>query len=251
MNHVHVDATFFIAILLVCIYATSRFNTPRAARSQTSQLQYVGSCVAYVLSSSSLFIILTWLLMTNPEALNFPHFGASTPLPAEVSQFAAPLIIALAMTTLLPSFPMLREIDTKLLRFFHRIGRIPIAATRWSKQMEQAQFVISPDLLTEMQKHISNSRVLADDTVTELRTDPSKDSARYRFTRNLALYVALSNLDGQTRFYEDYPEGDSRLREDDSKLFCSVRGLLCAHQASISAAARLSAGANQKRSRWV
>jgi hypothetical protein len=31
--------------------------------------------VAYVLSSSSRFIILTRLAMTNPEALNFPHFG--------------------------------------------------------------------------------------------------------------------------------------------------------------------------------
>jgi hypothetical protein len=109
--------------------------------------------VAYVLSSSSLFIILTWLLMTNPQALNFLHFGASKPLPDEVSQFAAPLIIALAMTTLLPSFPMLREIDAKLLRFFHRIGRIPIAAARWSKQMEKAQFVISPDLLRDAEAH--------------------------------------------------------------------------------------------------
>src|SRR6516164_942911 len=99
MSQLPIDATFFVAIGLVCIYATNRFNTPRAARSQTSQLQYIGSCVAYVLSSSSLFIILTWLLVTNPQVLDFLHFGAAERLPAEVSKFAAPLIIALAMTT--------------------------------------------------------------------------------------------------------------------------------------------------------
>ena len=119
---------------------------------------------------------------------------------------------------------MLRELDAKLLRFFHRIGRIPIAAARWSKQMEKAQFVISPDLVTEMQKHISNSRVLADDMVADLRTDPSKDSARYRFTRNLALYVSLINLDGQTRFAEDYPEEIAAFEKTMASYFAQSAG---------------------------
>jgi hypothetical protein len=191
--------------------------------SETSQLQYIGSCVAYVLSSSSLFIILTWLLLTNPEALEFLHFGAAEHLPPEVSKFAAPLIIALAMTTLLPSFPMLRELDAKLLRFFHRLGRIPIAATRWSKQMERAQFVISPRTLADIKTYISNSPVLLDDVLTELRTDPS-DSARSQFTRNLALYVSLSNLDDQTRFAEDYPEETADFEKTIASYFAQSTG---------------------------
>jgi hypothetical protein len=75
-----------------------------------------------------------------------------------------------------------------------------------------------------MQKHISNSRVLADDIVAELRTDPSKDSARYRFTRNLALYVSLSNLDGQTRFAEDYPEETAAFEKTIASYFAQSAG---------------------------
>jgi hypothetical protein len=40
MSQLPIDASsFVVALLLVGFYATSRFNTPRAARSQTSRLQ--------------------------------------------------------------------------------------------------------------------------------------------------------------------------------------------------------------------
>jgi hypothetical protein len=206
MSQSPIDASSIVALLLVCCYATSRFNTPPAARTQTSRFQYVGSCVFYVLSSAGLFMLLTWLLLKNPEALTFLHFGGSAALPGDVTKLAAPLIVALAMTTLLPSFPMLRDVDAQLLRIFHRMGSIPIAVAQWSKRMKDGQFVISDDLLATIRKFIRDSKVLPDEIEAELRTDQSTDSARYRFTRNLALYVSLNDLDSQTRFVEDYPE---------------------------------------------
>jgi hypothetical protein len=224
MNQLPIDASSVVALSLVCFYATSRFNTPQTARSQTSRLQYIGSCMVYVLSSAGLFIILTWLLIQNPQALNFLHVGAAAPLPVEVAQLAAPLIVALAMTTLLPSFPMLREVDAKLLRIFHRMGSIPLAAAQWSKRMKDAQFAISGDLLIQVQRYISDSSVLTDDTVDELRTDPSIDSARYRFTRNLALYVSLSNLDSHTRFVEDYPDEAAAFEKTMASYFAQSTG---------------------------
>jgi hypothetical protein len=180
--------------------------------------------VAYVLSSAGLFILLTWLLIKNPQALVFLHFGASTSLSNDVTQLAAPLIVALAMTTLLPSFPMLRDVDAALLRIFHRMGSIPIAAVQWSKRMKRGEFVISRNLQTEIEKYISDSSVLADDMVAELRTDPSIDSARYRFTRNLALYVSLSNLDSQARFVEAYPEESASFEKTMASFFAQSTG---------------------------
>jgi hypothetical protein len=224
MSQLPIDASSVVAFLLVCFYATNRFNTPRGARTQTSRFQYVGSCVFYVLSSAGLFILLTWLLLKNPQALGFLHFGASASLSGEVTQLAAPLIVALAMTTLLPSFPMLSDVDAKLLRIFHRMGSIPIAVTHWSKKMKDGQFVISVDLLTEIQKFISDSSVLPDGIVAELRTDPSSDSARYRFTRNLSLYVSLSGLDSQTRFAEDYPEEAATFEKTMASYFAQSAG---------------------------
>jgi len=130
------------------------------------------------------------------------------------------------MTTLLPSFPVLREIDAKLLRIFHRMGSIPIAAVQWSKPMKESDFVISADVLTEIHKYISDSTVLADDIAAELRTDLSIDSARYRFTRNLALYVSLSNLDSNTRFVEDYPDEAVAFEKAMASYFTQSQGSL-------------------------
>jgi hypothetical protein len=178
MSQSPIDASSIVALLLVCCDATTRFNTPRAARTQTSRFQYVGSCVFYVLSSAGLFILLTWLLLKNPEALTFLHFGGSVALPGHVTKLAAPLIVALAMTTLLPSFPMLRDVDAQLLRIFHRMGSIPIVVAQWSKRMKDGQFVISDDLLTTIRKFIRDSKVLPDEIEAELRTDQSTDSAR-------------------------------------------------------------------------
>jgi len=225
MSQLPIDASSsVVALLLVGFYATSRFNMPPAARSQTSRFQYVGSCVCYVLSSAGLFFLLTWLLIKNPQALAFLQFGASTALSNDVTQLAAPLIVALVMTTLLPSFPMLRDVDAALLRIFHRMGSIPIAAAEWSKRMNKGEFVISSHLLKELGKHIGDSSVLADDMVDELRTDPSVDSARYRFTRNLAVYVSLSNLDSQTRFTETYPEEAAAFEKTIASFFAQSTG---------------------------
>jgi hypothetical protein len=224
MTQSPIDPSSVVALLLVCLYATNRFNTPRAARTQTSRFQYAGSCVFYVISSAGLFILLTWLLMKNPQALGFLRFGGSAPLSGEVTQLAAPLIVALAMTTLLPSFPMLSDVDAELLRIFHRMGSIPIAVAQWSKRMKDAELVISPGLLTEIRKFISDTSVLPDDIVAELRTDSSTDSARYRFTRNLALYVSLSNLDSQTRFAEDYPEEATAFEKTMASYFAHSAG---------------------------
>jgi hypothetical protein len=213
-----------VALLLVGFYAASRFNMPPAVRSQTSRFQYFGSCVSYVLCFAGLFVLLTWLLMKNPQALVFLHFGASTPLSNDVTQLATPFIVALAMTTLLPSFPMLRDIDAALLRIFHRMGSIPIAAVQWSKRMRKGDFVISSNLRKEIEEYIGDSAILADDMVDDLRTDPSTDSARYRFTRNLAVYVSLNNLDSQSRFAEAYPEEAATFEKTMSSFFAQSTG---------------------------
>jgi hypothetical protein len=104
------------------------------------------------------------------------------------------------------------------------MGSIPIAAAHWSKQMKKGKFVISSDLLKELETYIGDSSVLGDDMVAELRTDPSVDSARYRFTRNLAVYVSLSNLDSQPRFADAYPEEAAAFEKTMSGFFAQSAG---------------------------
>jgi hypothetical protein len=84
--------------------------------------------------------------------------------------------------------------------------------------------VISPGLLTQVHTYINNSSVLPDDILAELRTDATKDSARYRFTRNLALYVALWNEDSHPRFAEDYPEEHAAFEKTMVSFFAQSAG---------------------------
>jgi hypothetical protein len=65
---------------------------------------------------------------------------------------------------------------------------------------------ISGKLITDAQHYIANSTLLPDSLAAQLQPDFTQDSVRFRFTRCLALYVALSNLPGWTEYSADFPE---------------------------------------------
>jgi hypothetical protein len=199
-------ATFFVASLLVCTYAINRFNTPPIVRSQTSRFQYFGSCAIYTVSCLGLLALLSWLVWQKPDFIAFLHAGSSQPIPENVDRMEAPLVIALALTTMLPTFPLLRDVDAKMLRLFHKMGAIPFSAVRWSQRMEAAQFAISDDLLAEVKRYITNRSDLPDTLIEELEPDISVDRTRFRVTRNLVLYVQLKNLKHWASFDHDFPE---------------------------------------------
>jgi hypothetical protein len=201
----NIDASDVIAASLVCLYAANRFNTPKTARSQTSQAQYFLSCIAYIASCLGAFMLLTRALAESPHTLDFLTYGQKSPTLNDASGLNASLVAALVLTTLLPTVPALRELDAALLRFFHRLGSIPFNAARWAQRMKEAEMRISPEQLDEMSDYIKNTKILPDSLVRKLQPDKYGDQARYIFTRNLAIYVALSNLDGRPRFAEDYP----------------------------------------------
>ena len=129
------DASYIVSGLLVGFYAWSRFNTPHTVRSQTSRLQYLGSGIAYVLSCLGLLMGLSWALRQQPTILNVIHSGASTALPDNLRGLDAALVSALVLTTLLPSFPVIRDVDKRMLTFFHRMGAIPFNALVWAKRL--------------------------------------------------------------------------------------------------------------------
>ncbi len=202
----NIDASYFVAAMLVAFYAVSRFNTPRAVRSQTTRFQYAASCVAYVASCLGLLMLMTWAFTQKiiPPALL--HFGSSATIPDDLNSLDAALVAALVLTTLLPSFPVVRDFDGAMLRFFHRMGQIPIGAARWAQRMNVAQFTITERSLSETRNYITNSKLLPDALIGELQLNASGDVTRVRFTRSLTLYVALSNLPGRARFGADFPE---------------------------------------------
>ena len=51
-----------------------------------------------------------------------------------------------------------------------------------------------------------NSDALQNVLSEELRTDPNEDQARFQFTRNLTLYVAITQMRSRGRFANEFPE---------------------------------------------
>jgi hypothetical protein len=199
------DASYVIAFFLVAFYAWSRFKTPKTVRSQTSRVQFWLSGGAYVTSCIGVFMGLTWCIRQNAAIVHVLHFGDTGHADNDLASLDAALVAALMLTTLLPNFPALRDVDSSILRFFHRMGSIPFGAQLWAAQMD-AQFAFPPDAMAAMRAFIQNAPHLPDKLICALRTDPEADQMRFRFTRNLAVYVALSNLKARTRFADDYPE---------------------------------------------
>lgn len=177
---------YWVAILLTIFYAANRFATPRTVKSQTTRIQYYGSLATYVISCVGLLLLVTKLLIYKPAALGilFPEGS-----PDQFKGLDAPLVAALILTTLLPSVPVLRDVDAAMLRFFHRMGAIPLAAVRWAQQMNLAQLTISEELIADTKRYIANSSLLPDSLADELQAEFSQDGTRFRFTRSLTLYT--------------------------------------------------------------
>ena len=222
---VAIDPSYVIALLLVAFHASSRFNTPRIVRSQTSRVQFWLSGSAYAISSIGVFMLLAWAVRHNSSLVRVLQIGNGAQSQADVSDLDAALVAALMLTTLLPSFPVLRDIDAGILRFFHRMGSIPFCAQLWARQMENV-FSFPPDATASMQDFILNAPHLPDALAHELRTDPKSDQMRFRFTRNLAVYAASRNLKGRARFADDYPEDVAAFEKDMASYFAQSVGFL-------------------------
>jgi hypothetical protein len=104
--------------LLILVYAWGRFNTPPSNRSSTRQALYWWSGVGYAISALVLFAGLSSLLQAG-------NWRTALLGPADQPSLPAPLIATLAMTTLLPSIPVLKRLDEWLLSVFLDWAEIP------------------------------------------------------------------------------------------------------------------------------
>jgi hypothetical protein len=220
----HLDASYFVALVLVGFYAVTRFNTPKTIRTQTSGFQYLASCATYVSSCIGLLMLLAWLLSQHPALLTVLHSGSSESIPEKLNGLDAALVAALALTTLLPTFPVLRDFDACMLRFFHKMGAIPFGAVRWEQRLDAAQFSVGAVLLEDAKNFVTNSKSLPDTLIDELHSNSRVDKTRFRFTRDLVLYVALTNLPSWPRFSSDFPEDAAAFEKRMSSFFAQSVG---------------------------
>ena len=214
---IHLDVAHFVAGVLTAFYAGNRFATPRTVRSETTRFQYYSSYVMYVVSCIGLLMFLSWIFAHKPDLLRILYYPG--PIPEELKSLDAPLVAALVLTTLLPSVPVLRDFDSAMLRFFHRMGAIPLGAVRWAQRMSMAPLTISEELVADTKHYLADSPLLPDSLAAQLQRDFNLDSVRFRFTRCLALYVALRNLSGWAGYSADFPEEQAAFEKKMSGFF--------------------------------
>ena len=197
---------------LIVVYALGRFNTPPSNRSSTRQALYWSSCVGYVLSALTLFAALSVLLQAGPwrDAL----LGA-----ADHPSLPASLIATLALTTLLPSIPVLKRVDEWLLSVFLDWAEIPAGVKRRAAAMTPQSFTVTEEDVAELRETYGDDSY-GDTVARHLRERGGEglELSQYRFTRVMKLYDRVHKLAGQPRYGRFFAEADQELTDIDRRL---------------------------------
>ena len=189
-----------IAGALVALFAWGRYGDPKTNKVSTTQFHFYLTRSAYTLSALLLYVVLLNLLST-PGALDFLSGG--TAAATGMSKLPAPFMAALIMTTLLPNFPIVSKVDHELLRFFQRLGSIPAKVLRLTVQLQQTTFNPAPQMQQTLRDHMRERANIPNALLDELRfgaESAEKDSARFRFTRNMGIYVLIWQLRQKEEF---------------------------------------------------
>ena len=195
---------------LIAIYAWGRFNTPPTNRSSTRQALYWWSAAGYVLSALGLFVVLSVLLNVGPwrNLLLGENNDASLP---------APLIATLALTTLLPSTPMLKRLDEWFLSVFLDWAEIPAEVKRRAVAMLPSSFLVSREDVDRLREAFGDD--YGDHLVRHFRERRGEglELSQYRLTRVAKLFDCVHKLGGEPRYARFFAEAEAELGELDRK----------------------------------
>jgi hypothetical protein len=215
------EFAYIACAILIAVYAWDRFNTPSSNRSSTLRTLYWSSCGGYVVSALALFAGLS-VLLEAPAWKKLFELGGQSSLPA-------PLIATLAMTTLLPSVPILKRVDGWLLSMFLEWGAIPAEARRCAEAMTPASFTVTGADVMRLRK--SDDGGYGDTFTRHLRDEGSSGLKRseYRFTRVVKLYEQIHRLAADPRYRRFFAEISDEFaaleRQIESFLRCTVTKL--------------------------
>jgi hypothetical protein len=217
--------------LLIVVYAWDRFNTPPSNRSSTRRSLYWSSCAGYILTALALFVALSMLLEVAPWRQALLATADDPALPA-------PLIAALAMTTLLSSCPTLKNLDSWILRVFLEWGAIPAEVKRRVATMTPQSFSVTAEDVAALREAYADGSY-GDTLAGHLRERGSEglELSQFRFTRVVKLYDRIQKLAGESRYARFFSETADELAELDKR----VSAFLHRSDTSLTLAARLRA----------
>jgi hypothetical protein len=222
---------YLLCAVLIAAHAWERFNTPATNRSSTRQTLYWSSFAGYLICALTLFAALSTLLQIS--AWRAALLGGS-----DQPSLPAPLIATLALTTLLPSVPLLKRLDASLLATFHDWGEIPAEVKRRAAAMTTQRFSVTElDVATLREAYGDGS--YGEALTEQLRACGADgiERSRLRFTRVLKLYDRVTKLAGEDAYARFFDESAAEFAE----LNRCVGDFLRRSAASLALATRLQA----------
>jgi hypothetical protein len=199
--------TYAACGLLIVVYASGRFNTPPSNRSSTRQTLYWWSCAGYVLSALALFAALSILLQA--AVWRTALLGRS-----DEPSLPAPLIATLAMTTLLPSIPLLKRLDEWFLSTFLEWGEIPAEVKRRAAAMTPESFTVSrEDVAALRQTYGDGSYGDSLSRYLRRRGADGPEVSHCRLTRVVKLYDRVRKLAGEQGYGRFFAEAEKEFAE--------------------------------------
>ena len=198
--------------LLIVIYAWGRFNTPPSNRSSTRQALYWWSGLGYVLSALMLFAGLCFLLQAG-------EWRTLLLGPADNAALSASLLATLAMTTLLPSIPVLKRVDEWLLAVFLDWAEIPAEVKRRAALMMPRSFEVTEADVAELRETYGDEGS-GHAWTRHLRGQRGEglELSQYRFTRVVKLYDRIGKLAGEPRYSHFFAETEGEFGELDKRM---------------------------------
>ena len=129
--------------LFVLVFAFRRFNTPRTNRSSTTAARYYTAITFYCLFGLALYALLVGFPNLLHQVLGVELGMSNTPLPGFATHLSSPLLVALLLTVLLPSLPIVSSVDDWIRTSFLALASIPLEVQILTAQLQRARFHLS------------------------------------------------------------------------------------------------------------
>jgi hypothetical protein len=186
--------------VLIIVYAWDRFSTPASNRSSTRRALYRWGCAGYVVSALGLFVVLSVLLQVGAWRTMLLGPGS------DKLSLPPPFIATLAMTTLLSSVPLLKQVDGWLLSAFLDWASIPAEVKRRAATMTPQSFSITEKDVTVLRDAYGDGSY--GDTVADhlCAHCNDNDGMEYRLTKVVKLYDQIRRLTGNSGYSRFFAE---------------------------------------------
>jgi hypothetical protein len=188
-----------LAILLVVVFAHSRFNTPPTTRCSTTMGQFYFAELLYLAANLLLLVFISGIIATSPEVLKAISGNEERPFVAWIHGLSTPLAAALVMTSLLPHFPVISRIDEFLLTGFRKLGHIPVEVRRLAAALRDAKLEIAATAAEECTRYL-DGRLESPQALRAFLKLNEPRQPEYIFNRVLYLALRLQRWEGDRRF---------------------------------------------------